>query len=292
MVTDVAASEFASAWSWWPAPAKLNLFLHITGQRADGYHELQTLFQLTDLCDEVGIAPRADGIIETLAGPPGVAPEQDLTVRAAKLLQMHTNSTRGASLKLKKRIPMGGGLGGGSSDAATVLLVLNRLWNVGLGPDELAKLGLELGSDVPVFVRGSSAWAEGRGETLTPVELPERWFVILHPGLAIGTASIFQAPELTRNSYQITIRDFLQAGGRNDCEPVVRMRYPEVSDALDWLGAYAPAKLSGTGACLFAGFERAADAERVAARVPDKWRAWVARGVQRSPLMDALAKVF
>ncbi|HTP39302.1 MAG TPA: 4-(cytidine 5'-diphospho)-2-C-methyl-D-erythritol kinase [Steroidobacteraceae bacterium] len=276
-------------WRWWPAPAKLNLFLHITARRADGFHELQTVFQLVDLCDAVGIAPRDDGILEMLEGAPGVAPEQDLALRAARLLQLHTGTRLGASLKLKKRIPMGGGLGGGSSDAATVLRVLDHLWGTGLGPEKLGLLGLALGSDVPVFVAGSSAWGEGRGERLTPVELPERWFLILHPGPAISTASVFQAPELTRNSPVLTIRAILRDDGRNDCEPVVRVRYPEVAEALDWLGAHAAARLSGTGACLFASFGRAADAERVAARVPDRWRAWVARGLQRSPLVDALA---
>jgi 4-diphosphocytidyl-2-C-methyl-D-erythritol kinase len=185
---------------------------------------------------------------------------------------------------LDKGIPTGAGLGGGSSDAATVLLVLNRLWQTHLGQEQLAELGAGLGSDVPVFVRGSSAWAQGRGEQLEPVELPERWFVLIYPGVAVSTAEIFQAPELTRNSPLITIRAFFQGGTRNDFEPVVRARYPEVAAALDWLGQFAPARLTGSGSCVYAAFARPIDAERVAARVPDVWRSFVARGVNRSPL--------
>jgi 4-diphosphocytidyl-2-C-methyl-D-erythritol kinase len=234
--------------TWWPAPAKLNLFLHVVGRRRDGFHDLQTLFQLVDLCDTVGLAPRDDGRITRVEG-----------------------------------------LGGGSSDAATVLLVLNRLWGIGLGVDELAVLGLQLGSDVPVFLHGSSAWAEGRGELLEAVELPERWYLLIHPGVAVSTAAIFQAPELTRNSPLITIRAFFQAGSRNDCEPIVRRHYPEVDAALRWLGARAEARMSGTGACVFAGFDDVADAERIAAQVPVRWQYFVARGLNRSPLHAALA---
>ncbi len=181
---------------------------------------------------------------------------------------------------------MGGGLGGGSSDAATTLLALNQLWGTGLTPGKLAALALGLGSDVPVFVAGSSAWAEGRGEYLTPVELPERWFVVIHPPVHVPTAAIFQAPELTRNSPKITMRALFQTGGRNDCESVVRARFPEVADALDWLARFGPARLTGTGACVFADFARAADAERVAARVPDRWTSFVARGLNTSPVLE------
>ncbi len=284
----------------WPAPAKLNLFLHVTGRRADGYHELQTLFQLIELCDMVGIRVRDDGRIERPEGPVGVDADADLTVRAARSLQSATGCRRGASLRIVKRIPMGGGLGGGSSDAATVLLALNHLWGCGLSVDELARLGLPLGADVPVFVRGSSAWAEGVGERLIPVELPERWYVIIHPGVGVPTRDVFQSAELTRNSPVITIRAFFESGGapmagasaesgtRNDCEPVVRARYAEVADALDWLGKFAPARLTGTGSCLFAAFATAAAAERVAARVPDRWRAFVARGLNTSPVLVQL----
>ena len=278
----------------WPAPAKLNLFLHVTGRRPDGYHELQTLFQLIDLSDTVSLSVTDDGRIERPAGPAGVDPDSDLTVRAARALQAATGCRAGASIRISKRIPMGGGLGGGSSDAATVLLALNHLWGCGLPVDELARLGLPLGADVPVFVRGSSAWAEGVGEQLVPVELPERWYVVIHPGVAVPTRDVFQSPELTRNTPVITIRAFFgpegSSGSRNDCEPVVRARYPEVADALSWLGNFAPARLTGTGSCIFAAFGSAIDAERVAARAPDRWRAFVARGLNVSPV-HALLRV-
>jgi 4-diphosphocytidyl-2-C-methyl-D-erythritol kinase len=272
----------------WPAPAKLNLFLHVTGRRPDGYHELQTLFQLIDLCDTVTIRVGDDGRIERPSGPVGVDPDSDLTVRAAKALQAATECRMGASIRIAKRIPMGGGLGGGSSDAATVLLALNHLWRCGLSIEELARLGLPLGADVPVFVRGSSAWAEGVGERLEPVELPERWYVVIHPGVAVPTKDVFQSPELTRNSPVITIRAFFEAGGRNDCEPVVRARCPEVAAALDWLSRYAPARLTGTGSCIFASCATAIEAERIAARVPDEWTSFVARGLNISPAHRSL----
>jgi 4-diphosphocytidyl-2-C-methyl-D-erythritol kinase len=272
----------------WPAPAKLNLFLHVTGRRLDGYHDLQTLFQLIDLCDSIGLAPRRDGQIERIAGPAGVAPEDDLVVRAARALQRASGTSLGASLRVVKRIPIGGGLGGGSSDAATALLVLNRHWGCDLPLSELAALGATLGADVPVFLHGSSAWAEGRGEKLTPVELPERWYVVVRPGVSVGTADVFQAPELTRNSPLITIRGFFESGGHNDCEPVVSARYPEVRAALEWLSQSAPAHLTGTGSCIFAAFTSAKAAADVAARVPDRWTGFVARGLNTSPVRERL----
>ena len=306
-------SDLGGGETLWPAPAKLNLFLHVTGRRPDGYHELQTLFQLIDLCDSVAIRVSGDGRIERPEGPAGVAPDSDLTVRAAKALQAATGSRLGASLRIHKRSPMGGGLGGGSSDAATVLVALNQLWGCGLPSEDLARLGLPLGADVPVFIRGSSAWAEGVGERLVPVELPERWYVVVHPGVAVPTRDVFQSPELTRNSPIITIRalcgegraaaadaplriaddrgfgQFLATGSRNDCEPVVRARYPEVAEALDWLAARSgAARLTGTGSCIFAAFATASEAERVAARVPDRWRAFVARGLNASPVLARL----
>ena len=274
-----------------PAPAKLNLFLHINGRRADGYHDLQTVFQLLDWGDEIGLEVTDGPNIERIEGPADIDPATDLAVRAALALQRATGARQGARIRVRKRVPVGGGLGGGSSDAATVLRVLNRLWGTSLSPGELARLGLELGSDVPIFVHGSSAWAEGRGEKLTPLELPEAWYLVLHPGVAVATAEIFQAPELTRNSPIITIRALSPGQTRNDCEPVVRSRYPAVAAALDWLGARATARLSGTGSCVFASFASAADAERLAARVPDEWSARVARGLDRSPLLAALESI-
>jgi len=272
----------------WPAPAKLNLFLHVTGRRADGYHELQTLFQLIDLCDTVAIRVREDGQIERPVGPPEVPCEADLTVRAARALQSATGTHLGASLKVRKRIPQGGGLGGGSSDAATTLLALNEMWNCGLSLSELASLSRSLGADVPVFVQGSSAWAEGVGERLTPVTLPGKWYVVIYPGVAMSTREVFQSPELTRNSPLITIRAFFESGGRNDCEPVVRSRAPQVAEALEWLARFAPARLTGTGSCVFSAFGSAGDAERLAARVPDRWMSFVAQGLNTSPVHERL----
>jgi 4-diphosphocytidyl-2-C-methyl-D-erythritol kinase len=269
----------------WPAPAKLNLFLHVIGRRADGYHDLQTVFQLIDLADDIHIQVRADGLIERPAGPEGVPAEDDLVVRAARALQAATQTRLGASLSVTKRIPMGAGLGGGSSDAATVLVALNRLWDCGLSPQDLASIGVKLGADVPVFVGGHSAWGEGRGERLTPLELPETWFVLVHPRVHVPTAVVFQASELTRNSPPITIAGFLQSGGRNDFEPVVRGRYPEVARALDWLGHFAPARLTGTGSCVFAPCASQIEAQAIVTRVPAHWRAMVARGMNVSPLL-------
>ena len=284
------ASAVSAHESLWPAPAKLNLFLHVTGRRPDGYHELQTLFQLIDLCDTVAIQVREDGRIERCAGPAQIAADEDLTVRAARALQTVAGARLGASLRVIKRIPIGGGLGGGSSDAATALLALNRLWGCGLSPGALAELGLPLGADVPVFVRGFSAWAEGVGERLEPVTLPERWYVIIRPGVSVSTREVFQSPELTRNSPLITIRAFFESGGRNDCEPVVRAKWPEVAEALDWLGHHAPARLTGTGSCIFASVASPGEAERIAARVPDPWRSFVARGLNVSPLHALLSE--
>jgi 4-diphosphocytidyl-2-C-methyl-D-erythritol kinase len=286
----------ASALRWWPAPAKLNLFLHVTGQRADGYHDLQTLFQIIDLCDELAFEIDRSGVIARVddaasaPGPLAAMPSaEDLCVRAATLLRAKAgNPALGVCIRLRKRIPLGGGLGGGSSDAATTLLVLNRLWACGLSVTQLAELGLTLGADVPVFVQGESGLGEGVGERLTALTLPERWFLVLHPGVSVPTRDIFQASELTRNSPILTIPALLALGGRNDCEPVVRKRYPQVAEALDWLGRFAPSRLTGTGSCLFASFDSAAAAERVAARVPDVWRVWVARGLSHSPLQALL----
>jgi 4-diphosphocytidyl-2-C-methyl-D-erythritol kinase len=273
----------------WPAPAKLNLFLHVTGRRSDGYHDLQTVFQLIDLADDIHIEVRPDALIERLAGPVGVPAEADLVVRAARALQAASASRLGANLSVTKRIPVGGGLGGGSSDAATVLVALNHLWKCGLNEHDLAAIGIKLGADVPVFIRGRSAWGEGLGERLTPLDLPASWFALVHPQVHVATATVFQAPELTRNSPPITMGGFLQSGGRNDFEPVVRARYPEVARALDWLGHFAPARLTGTGSCIFASCASRNEAQDIITRVPAPWRGMVARGMNVSPLLGLRA---
>ena len=274
-----------AAWSAWPAPAKLNLFLHVTGRRADGYHLLQTAFQLLDFGDEIRLRPRDDGRIVRRAGAEGVAPDDDLAVRAARLLAELAPAGAGVDIEVTKRIPMGGGLGGGSSDAATVLVALNQLWRLGLPEERLAALGLALGADVPVFVRGSSAWAEGVGELLTPIALPEAWFVVVDSGARVATAEVFQAPELTRNSAPTTISRFLAGEAtRNDLEPVVRALDARVAAALDWLVAQAPARMTGSGGCVFATVRDESIARRIAERCPAPWTAFVARGIAESPL--------
>lgn len=272
----------------WPAPAKLNLCLHIVGRRADGYHLLQTAFQLIDLVDELDFSDRPDGVIERVAGPAEVPAEQDLVVRAARLLATRTGCQRGVAIAVRKRIPIQGGLGGGSSNAATVLVALNERWGLNLPEDELAQMGLALGADVPVFIRGRSAWAEGVGEQLTPVDFPETACLVIRPDAAVSTAEVFQAAELTRNSPLTTIRGFLEGGGHNDCTPVVRSRYPQVAEALDWLQDFADARLTGTGSCVFALFADEAAAQRVLARMPGRWQGFVVRGINRSPLLDRL----
>lgn len=272
----------------WPAPAKLNRMLHIVGRRDDGYHRLQTVFQFLDYCDQLAFELRGDGAILRAVELTGVTQAQDLTLRAARLLQQATGTRQGAVIHLHKQLPMGGGLGGGSSDAATVLVALNQLWQTGLSGHELAALGLRLGADVPVFVHGQAAWAEGVGEQLTPVELDEPWFVVLLPAVHISTAEIFTDPDLTRNSTPITIAHFLAGDGGNDCEAVVRRRYPLVAEALDWLSRFAPARLTGTGACVFAAFATREQAEQVAAQAPVQ--VFVARGHNRSPLLERLAQ--
>ncbi len=278
-------------WTAWPAPAKLNLFLRITGRRPDGYHELQTVFRLLDWGDEVRLRLRADGEIRCLRGVPGVAAQDDLVVRAATLLQRHAGTQAGADIEVDKRIPLGGGLGGGSSDAATVLVALNRLWGLDLDDDVLAGLGRQLGADVPVFVRGRSAWAEGVGDQLTPIRLPRRCYVVLDPREHVPTAALFQAPELTRNALRATISSF--ASGEtteNAFAPVVRARHPRVAAALDWLGAFGQARLSGSGGCVFLELRSLDRAHAVAARCPETFKAHVVGGVEVSPLLEALAR--
>lgn len=272
----------------WPAPAKLNLFLHVVGRREDGYHLLQTVFQFLDHGDDIQFAIREDGKIHRY-GAVGDVPEQaDLMVRAARRLQAETGSHLGADIRITKRLPMGGGLGGGSSDAATVLVALNHLWRLRLDVERLAAIGLELGADVPVFIRGVAAWAEGVGENLTPVAPPEPWYLVVKPPVEVPTAAVFGASELTRDCPPITIPDFLSGRGSNVCEPVVRRRFPEVGEVLDWLGQFGEARMTGTGSCAFVAFEGREPAEAALARMPADWQGFVARGVNRSPLLAAL----
>lgn len=270
----------------WPAPAKLNLFLHITGQRPDGYHLLQTVFQFVDFCDELSFVLRDDGLITRPEGAQGVPAEQDLVVRAARALQVASGSRRGADIRVLKRIPMGAGLGGGSSDAATVLVALNQLWGLGLATDQLAQIGLTLGADVPVFVRGVAAWAEGVGERLSPVTLPEPWYAVIAPDAAVPTAEIFAAPELVRNHPPITLDDYFNGAGSNDCAPVTCARYPAVAAALGWLSRAAPARMSGTGCAVFAAFADERAARAALAGLPSAWQGFVAQGLNRSPLLS------
>lgn len=273
----------------WPAPAKLNLCLHIVGRRADGYHLLQTAMQFIDLCDELRFFQRPPGVIERIDGPVEIPAATDLVVRAAKLLAGQAEVDTGVAIAVNKRIPIQGGLGGGSSDAATVLVALNRLWRLGLSVDDLAALGLKLGADVPLFVRGQAAWAEGVGERLTPIELPEDLYLVLKPEVAVSTTEVFQAAKLTRNSPVTTIRAFFAGGGRNDCTSWVRGRFPEIAEALDWLEEFGQARLTGTGSCVFAAMPDTAAAEAALARLPARWRGFVVKGLNRSALQHRLA---
>ncbi|MBI1733071.1 MAG: 4-(cytidine 5'-diphospho)-2-C-methyl-D-erythritol kinase [Gammaproteobacteria bacterium] len=272
----------------WPAPAKLNLFLHVLGRRADGYHLLQTAFQFIDLCDELDFTARSDGRIVRHSECHEIPEAADLAVRAAGALRAAAGVGAGADIRIRKRIPIGGGLGGGSSDAATALVALNALWGAGMPEPELLRIGLTLGADVPVFIAGHAAWAEGVGEHLTPIDPPEEWALVVHPGVHVSTARVFQHPELTRNTPAITIRAFLEGGGANDCEAVVRKMHPEVGAALDWLRRYGEARLTGTGACVFLRCDSAGKAEQVRDDLPAHLSGFVVRGCNRSPLRDRL----
>ncbi|MDQ1063743.1 4-(cytidine 5'-diphospho)-2-C-methyl-D-erythritol kinase [Stenotrophomonas sp. SORGH_AS_0282] len=288
----MSALDLNAGGPWFPAPAKLNLFLHITGRRADGYHELQSVFRLLDWGDRVRLQVREDGQVRRV-GPsvPGVAEADDLAVRAAVLLKNHANVAQGADITVEKRIPAGGGFGGGSSDAATVLVALNALWETGLDEDALAGLGLQLGADVPVFVRGCNAWAEGVGEQLTPLALPPAWYVIADPGVHVPTAALFASPDLTRDAPVAKIADF--ASGSllgNAFEPVLRRREPAVEAVLIALDRIGRARLTGSGSGCFVEFATRAAAEQGLARLPKELRAWVAAGVERSPLLDVLER--
>ncbi len=278
----------------WPSPAKLNLFLYITGQRADGYHELQTLFQFLDYGDTLTIEPRQDGQLRLLTPLEGVPDEENLIVRAARLLMKTAAQTQrlpkgsGADISIEKRLPMGGGLGGGSSNAATVLVALNQLWQCGLSEDELAAIGLTLGADVPVFVRGHAAFAEGVGEQLTPINVAEKWYLVVHPGVSIPTPVIFNDPDLPRNTLKRSIDTLLKCEFGNDCEVIARKRFREVDEVLSWLLEYAPSRLTGTGACVFAEFDTELAARQVLEQAPEWFNGFVAKGVNLSPLHQSM----
>ena len=280
----------AQGWSAWPAPAKLNLFLQIVGRRADGYHQLQTVFRLLDWGDSVFLRPRMDGVIARVGeGAAGVAEADDLLVRAAKILKNESKCVQGVDIGIEKRIPMGGGFGGGSSDAATVLVALNRLWGLGFDFERLAELGLRLGADVPVFVRGCNAWAEGVGERLTAIELPPAWYVLASPGVHAATAGLFQAPDLTRNAAPAKIADFLSGTALgNAFEPVLRRREPAVEALFEALARIGTPRLTGSGSGCFVEFATRGSAEAALAALPAGTNAWLARGADRSPLLDAV----
>ncbi len=268
----------------WPAPAKLNLFLHITGQREDGYHLLQTAFQFIDRCDLLEFEVNDSGEIKLLTPIDGVADEDNLIVRAAKSLQQFANIQQGVDISVEKVLPMGGGLGGGSSNAATTLVALNELWKTGLSVPQLAQLGLDLGADVPVFIHGTAAWAEGVGEKITAITVDEPWFVVIAPDCHVSTAEIFSSSQLTRDCKMITVSRFLSGEGSNVCESVVRKHYPQVDKALRWLAQFAESKMTGTGACVFAKFATQQQAQDVVSQLPDDWQGFVAKGCNISPL--------
>ena len=275
----------------WPSPAKLNLFLYITGRRDNGYHELQTLFQFVDFGDELTVTANRDTSSITITPEiPGVATEDNLIWKAATALQQYTSTTFGADIELKKVLPMGGGIGGGSSNAATVLVALNHLWQLNLSDDQLAEIGLKLGADVPVFVRGHAAFAEGVGEQLSPANPDEKWYLVVKPQVSIATVDIFTHSELTRNTPKRALSTLLEQEYVNDCEKIVRMLYPEVDKQLSWLLQYAPSRLTGTGSCVFAEFSSKKEAESVLEQLPDTVSAFVARGRNISPLKETLAE--
>lgn len=272
----------------WPAPAKINRFLHITGRRADGYHELQTVFQMLEWGDDLYFAPREDGRIQRQGGLAELRPEQDLAVRAARLLQRHGQTELGADIRISKRIPVGAGLGGGSSNAATVLCVLNRLWRLHLSDGELSELGLQLGADVPVFIHGHAAWAEGVGERLRSIDIDEPWAVLLFPDVAVNTASIFSDAALPRAHPRIAYGQWTDESTSNDCEALVRARYPAVDRALGWLQQYGNARMSGTGSTVFSLQPSRAAASAILAQLPSGWRGQIARCCSVSPLQQQL----
>jgi len=268
-----------------PAPAKLNLFLHVVGRRADGYHLLQSAFRLLDWGDTLDFAVRDDGEIRRVGDVPGVAAADDLTVRAAHALRAASGCTRGVDIVVHKNLPMGGGLGGGSSDAATTLMALDRLWGTALGSARLAEIAVGLGADVPFFVFGRDAFAEGVGERLQEVDIPPAWYVVVAPPVVVPTARIFTAPNLTRNTPPVKVRGFTLGRTRNDLQPVACALYPEVGEALSWLESFAPTRMTGSGACVFATLETEAEAREIASRCPSRWRAWAAASLARHPML-------
>ncbi len=277
------------------APAKLNLFLHVTGRRADGYHLLQSVFQLIDLCDTLDFDLRDDGRIVRTTDIAGVPADIDLTVRAARLLQAAAAergiTAPGADIAIHKQLPMGGGIGGGSSDAATTLMVLNHLWQTGLERAQLMRLGLQLGADVPFFLLGENAFVEGIGEQLTPISTPPAWFVLVHPGVSVPTPIIFQSRELTRDTKVVRIADFsthLPVYGKNDLQAVAARAFPPVADALEWLSDHGDARMTGSGACVFAAFASESDADAVLRQVPSRWRSWKTQSLAAHPLATLL----
>ncbi|CAH1529530.1 4-(cytidine 5'-diphospho)-2-C-methyl-D-erythritol kinase [Vibrio owensii] len=274
----------------WPSPAKLNLFLYINGRTENGYHELQTLFQFVDHGDELTIQANNSGEITISPEIEGVPLKDNLIWKAATALQRYTNCSYGAHIDLHKILPMGGGIGGGSSNAATALVALNYLWQTHLSDDELAEIGLALGADVPVFVRGFAAFAEGVGEKLSPAHPDEKWYLVVRPNVSIATADIFGHPDLTRNTPKRDLEALLNTPSVNDCEKIVRMLYPEVDKQLSWLLQYAPSRLTGTGSCVFAEFSSKTEAETILAQLSDKVSAFVAQGRNVSPLKETLAE--
>jgi len=287
----MAAPAAVSANRWarrWPAPAKLNLFLHVVGRRDDGYHLLETVFRLIDLCDTLEFAPRTDGEVRLATPLADVADEDHLAVRAARLLQEAGGFATGATIRVEKRIPIGGGLGGGSSDAATTLIALNELWDARLPRPELARLALRLGADVPFFLLGRNAFATGIGEILTPLELDLAWYVVITPQVAVSTREIFASNALTRNTKPLKITAFFAGLGqrdrRNDLEAETCRRYPQVGQALEWLQAFGDARMSGSGSSVFAAFGSEGEARAIAAKIPGEWRGVAVRGLERHPL--------
>jgi 4-diphosphocytidyl-2-C-methyl-D-erythritol kinase len=274
----------------WPAPAKLNLFLHITGRLDNGYHSLQTNFQFLDYGDSLSFNINDSSFIVVTPPVEGIEPDKNLIYRAALLLKPFTNKNMGVNINLSKILPMGAGLGGGSSDAATTLVALNHLWQTDLSNDKLAELGLSLGADVPIFIRGFAAFAQGVGEDLTPISPPQPWYLVIWPGVSISTRDIFNLPQLPRNTPKITLAQLTTSTLKNDCQEVTKKRHPEVAMALDWLIQYAPAKMTGTGSCVFGEFASHADATKALEKLPKDMHGFVAKGVNTSPLATMLAK--